>query len=172
MKNIFLIGFMGTGKSTIANALQKEFGLQVLEMDEQIAEQEKMSISDIFKTKGEAYFRDLETLFLKNMKEQSECVVSCGGGVVLREENVEEMRRSGCVVLLTAEPETILERVKRSNGRPILEGNKTVEFITQLMEQRKEKYELAAEMIVHTDGKTACEIAKVIMKKVKEDGEE
>lgn len=171
MQNIFLIGFMGTGKSTIAESLKNIYGLNVLEMDELIAKQERMSIPEIFAAKGEEYFRNLETQFLVEMKSQRNCVVSCGGGAVLREENVEEMKKNGYIVLLWAAPETILERVKDNDDRPILNGNKNVTFITELMEKRRGKYEAAADVIVHTDGKTILEISEEVMQKVKKMGE-
>lgn len=171
MQNIFLIGFMGTGKSTIAESMKNMYGMKVLEMDELIAKQEGISIQEIFASKGEEYFRNLETRFLTEMKSQSNCVVSCGGGAVLRDENVKEMKKNGCIVLLWTTPETILERVKDNNDRPILNGNKNVAFITQLLEKRREKYEAAADVIVYTDGKSILEISKEVMKKAKEIGE-
>ena len=87
------------------------------------------------------------------MQERKNTIVSCGGGAALRAENVKEMKKNGRVVLLTAHPETILERVKDSEDRPLLNGNKNVEFIDNLMESRREKYEAAADIVVHTDKK-------------------
>lgn len=156
--NIVLIGFMGAGKSTISGYLKKTFGMEVIEMDQIIAEREKISISDIFKTKGEEYFRDLETALLIEMQSRTNVVISCGGGVPMRERNVIEMKKNGKVVLLNARPETILDRVKNNHDRPLLEGNKNVEFISELMEKRREKYETAADIIIETDGKNSKEI--------------
>ena len=171
MKNIFLIGYMGTGKSTVAAYMSKEYGMEVLEMDEMIATRENMSISDIFVKYGEEYFRDIETKLLVEIQSQENKVVSCGGGVVLREQNVEEMRKGGRIVLLSAEPETILERVKDDNGRPLLQGNKTVEFISEMMGKRREKYEGAADIIVQTDSKQVADICNEIHDKIKEIGD-
>ena len=126
MKNIFLIGYMGTGKSTVAAYLCEHYNMNVVEMDQEIVEREGMSISDIFATKGENYFRDVETNLLLEIQKKENQVVSCGGGVVLRERNVEEMKKSGSIVLLTARPETILERVKDDDSRPLLKGNKNI----------------------------------------------
>lgn len=160
--NIVLIGFMGTGKSSVSSYLKKAFDMDVIEMDQVIAQREKMSISDIFKTKGEEYFRDLETNLLIEMQSKKNTVISCGGGVPMRERNVAEMKKNGKVVLLTASPETILERVKNNHDRPLLEGNKNVGFISELMEKRREKYEAAADLIVSTDGKSKKEICEEI----------
>lgn len=166
MKNIMLIGFMGTGKSTVASCLCREYGMGIVEMDELIAKRAGMSISDIFAQYGEEYFRDLETNLVLELQSQSNQVVSCGGGVVLRERNVEEMKKGGSIVLLTAEPETILERVKDDDNRPLLRGNKNVAFISDMMEKRRPKYEAAADVVIHTDGKEVEEICREIIEKV------
>jgi len=161
--NIFLIGFMGTGKSTVASVFSKKYGMKTVEMDETIADREGKSISDIFAQQGEEYFRNLETSLLKELKERHGFIVSCGGGVVLREENVRLMKESGVIVLLTASPEVILQRVKNDNQRPVLQGRKNVEAIRELMEGRRAKYESAADMIILTDGKTKENICEEIM---------
>lgn len=166
--NIVLIGFMGAGKSTISEYLSTVFDMKLVEMDQVIAEREEMSIPDIFDTYGEEYFRNLETNLLKELQTGQKCVISCGGGVALRSENVVEMKKNGRVVLLTARPETIYERVKDSNDRPILNGNKNVEFIADMMEKRREKYEAAADVVVHTDNKTILQICEELISKLME----
>lgn len=166
-KNIMLIGFMGTGKSTVASCLCETYGMDLVEMDELIATREGMGIPDIFAKHGEAYFRDLETNLVIELQSEVNKVVSCGGGVVLRECNVKEMKKNGCVVLLTAKPETVLERVKDDDNRPLLRGNKNVEFISEMMEKRREKYETAADVVISTDGKDVETICKEIIEKVR-----
>lgn len=165
-RNIFLIGFMGSGKTTVANYLSKTYGMQTEEMDNAISRQEGMSISDIFAVHGEAYFRGLETELLIKMQKKENIVVSCGGGVPMREENVAEMKKSGSIILLKASPETIYERVKDNHERPLLEGNKNIAYISELMEKRREKYEAAADFVVDTDGKKISVIAQEIMQKL------
>lgn len=171
MKNVFLIGFMGSGKSTVASCLSKNYGMEIIEMDEVLVEREGMSIPDIFAKKGESYFREAETNLLIEIQSEQNKVVSCGGGVVLREKNVQEMKKSGQIVLLNAKPETILERVKDDDNRPLLEGKKNTEFISDMMEERRPKYEGAADFVIQTDGKTADEICKEIFEKIKKTGE-
>lgn len=167
MKNtIFLIGFMGAGKSTIAECLRRSYGRKVVEMDQRIEEQEQMPISRIFEVKGEEYFRRLETKLLRELKGQPDLVVSCGGGVPLRSCNVEVMRESGQVVFLTARPETVYQRIKNSHNRPLLENNKNISFIASLMEERKERYEAAADYLVATDNRSKEEICREIMDKI------
>ncbi len=161
--NIVLIGFMGAGKSTISDYLKTVFAMDVIEMDQIIAERAGMSISDIFETYGEQYFRDCETNLLIEMQSRTNVVISCGGGTPMRECNVVEMKKNGRVVLLTAKPETILDRVKDSHDRPLIENNKTVPFIADLMSKRREKYEAAADIIIETDGKSELEICEELI---------
>ena len=137
-KNIMLIGFMGTGKSTISAFLSSELGLPEVDMDARIAENAGMSIPDIFEKHGENYFRDLETKTLIEVSDCNQAIVSCGGGIVLRDENVEYMKANGKIVLLTATPQTVYNRVKDSKNRPILNGNMNVEYIEQLMAKRRD----------------------------------
>lgn len=166
--NIFLIGFMGCGKSTVASGLQRMYGKKVVEMDQLISERQGMSIPDIFDKYGETYFRDLESKLVEEIQGMENQVVSCGGGVVLREQNVAKMKENGQVVLLTAKPETILERVKYDNNRPVLKGKKTVAGITELMEARREKYEAAADIVIRTDKKSISKICEEVMQKLAE----
>ncbi|MEZ3435298.1 MAG: shikimate kinase [Lachnospiraceae bacterium] len=164
-QNIFLIGFMGTGKSTIAAELSRRLGMERMEMDTAIAEEQGMSINDIFKEYGEAYFRDLESKLLTELQKKKGMVVSCGGGTVLRSENVQYMKKSGMIVLLGASPETIYRRVRNSNDRPILNHNMTVEYISELMEKRRGSYESAADIMIETDEKTPSQICDEIIQK-------
>lgn len=162
--HIFLIGFMGCGKSTNAACLSKLTGACQMEMDQEIVRSQGMEISEIFAAHGETYFRDLETALLKSLKGKEPMVVSCGGGAVLREENVALMKDMGTIVLLTAEPETIYERVKDSKERPVLNGNMNLGYIEELMEKRRPRYEKAAELTVSTDGRGAEDICREILK--------
>lgn len=166
--NIILIGFMGAGKTSISDYLNTMFAMDIVEMDQVIADREEMSIPDIFATYGEEYFRNLETELLIEMQSRKNTVISCGGGVALRERNIEEMKKNGRVVLLTASPETIYERVKDSKDQPALNGRKDVEAISELMEQRREKYEAAADIVVNTDGKTVQQSCEEMIRKLTE----
>ncbi len=160
--NLFLIGFMGAGKSTVARYLHRH-GMEWVEMDQEIERREGMAISEIFRLHGEGYFRELETGLLLSLEHQENTVVSCGGGAPLRALNVEAMKKSGIVVFLTARPETILDRVKNSQERPLLEGHKNVKDIAELLALRTAKYESAADVLVATDGRSAEEIGEEIL---------
>jgi len=162
--NIFLIGFMGTGKSTIARELEKMLHTECMEMDEMIVKRQGMSIPDIFEQYGEDYFRDAESKLLMDLKKKENVIVSCGGGVVVRPENIGYMKESGTIILLSATPQTVYERVKNNTNRPILNGNMNVEYIAGLMEKRREKYERAADITIITDNKNVEEICKEIIK--------
>ncbi len=158
--NIYFIGFMGTGKSTISKHMAEITGYEEIDTDYEIVKKENMRIPEIFETYGEEYFRKKETEFLKGMREREHCIVSCGGGMALREENVKLMRETGVIVLLTATPETILERVKNGKDRPILNGHMNVSYIKELMEKREPYYKQAGEIVISTDGRNSMDMAK------------
>ena len=157
-KNIFLIGFMGCGKSTMARLLSKRTGAKLIEMDETIEAEAGMSINEIFETYGETYFRDLESNLIARISAEGGAVVSCGGGAILRPENVACMKQNGIVVYFSATPETIYRRVRNSTNRPLLNGNMNVEYISSLMKTRLPRYHGAADVTIHVDGKEKSEI--------------
>lgn len=164
--NIVLIGFMGTGKSTIARRLGAMFAMEVVEMDQVIAQREGMSIPAIFETYGEQYFRDAETGLLIELQSRKDLVISCGGGTPMRERNVAVMKENGRVVLLDARPETIYERVKDDHSRPLIEKNKNIPFIAGLMEERRERYTAAADIIIQTDDKSILQICEGLIRRL------
>ena len=147
--NIVLIGFMGAGKSTVARTLGEWFDMEIVEMDELISDRQRMSIPEIFEKHGEEYFRNLETNLLIELQKTSRTIISCGGGAAMRSQNVSE-------------------RVKENDDRPLLKNHKNVEYIAELMEKRREKYETAADLIVQTDEKNVQEICKEMITKLME----
>lgn len=163
MKNIYLIGFMGTGKSTVGTMLAETLGTKCIEMDELIQKRQQMSITEIFDAFGERYFRDLETELLHSLVDEEQIVVSCGGGSVLRNENAEIMKQSGRIILLTASPETVYKRVRDSKTRPILNGHMSIAEIRSLMEKRKVRYDAVADVKIATDEKSAEAICAEIV---------
>lgn len=163
--NIYLIGFMGVGKSTIGKLLVEKTGGILTEMDETIEKEQGISINEIFATYGEQHFRDLESALLERIGHLSGQVVSCGGGAVLREQNVKSMKANGKIIFLSATPETIYERVRYSTNRPLLNGNMNVEYIAGLMEKRRAIYEAAADITIATDGKEKKAIVDEIIER-------
>ena len=170
-RSIFLIGFMGAGKSTIARALQRELGFPLIEMDERIVKEQGMSINDIFAQYGEDHFRDIESQLIVDIGKEEPSIVSCGGGVVVRPQNMQSMKEIGRIVFLKATPETIYERVKNSTDRPILNGHMNVEYIAELMEKRRALYEAAADITIQTDGKMREQICEEIIGKMRNTNE-
>ena len=159
---------MGAGKSTVSEYLSTLFAMKYVEMDQVIAKREQMSIPDIFETYGEEYFRNRETELLIELQSERNVVISCGGGAAMRERNVAEMKKNGRVVLLTASPEVIYGRVKDTEDRPVLKGRKNVEGISELMEQRRGKYEAAADIVIRTDRKSVLEICEELIERLTE----
>ncbi len=161
--NIALIGFMGTGKSTVSEYLRDMLAMEEADVDSIIVQDQKMEIKDIFAQYGEEYFRKCESNAIISLQNCRRTIISCGGGAVIREENVINLKKSSRIVLLTASPETILERVKYSDERPILNGNMNVEFIKGLIDKRAAYYEKAADIMVETDRKSVQQICEELV---------
>ena len=159
MSSIVLIGFMGSGKSSCGRALAKRMGFPLLDTDAEIVRKAGCSISEIFEKQGEAFFRELETAVLKELiAGKKDCIYSVGGGTPLKEENRELLKQLGVVFYLKASPESVYERTKGNNARPLLQGPDPMGRIKELMEERKEIYPLAADHVIETDGHTVSEI--------------
>lgn len=162
-RHIFLIGFMGTGKSTVSRKLGDMLHVREIDMDHAIVMENGMSIPEMFERSGEKYFRDKETEMLRKLSGESPAIISCGGGTVLRPENVKLMKACGKIILLTATAQTVFARVRHGKERPVLNGHMNVKYIAQLMEKRRPAYESACDVRVSTDHKTPEEIAKEIL---------
>ena len=164
--NLVLIGMPGSGKSTVGKILSRMLCMPLVDTDALVEQTAGKTIPELFAQKGEPYFRACETALLKSFAQGAPRIVSCGGGVPLREENVAAMRESGTVVLLTAAPEVILERVRDSDERPLLQGHKAVPYIAALMEQRRPKYEAAADITVDTSQLNIEEVCRQVLRQV------
>ncbi|MDE2222544.1 MAG: shikimate kinase [Candidatus Omnitrophica bacterium] len=163
-KNICLIGFMGSGKSMIACELGRRLGLEVVAADELIEAKEGRRILDIFKTKGEAYFRDLEQKVIEEISQRRGIIIDCGGGVVLRKENLANLKSNGIVFYLQAAPEVIYERVKHEGHRPLLKGPDPLGCIKELYNQRLPLYNQADFVIDANDASIEGPVAEIIKK--------
>jgi shikimate kinase len=120
MKNIVLVGFMGTGKTTIATQLANRLSMRYVSTDGLIEKREKRTINEIFTKSGEDYFRDVESDVIREVSGMEGLVIDTGGGVVIREENLASLKSTGVVICLTADEETIMERTKKYKHRPLL----------------------------------------------------
>lgn len=154
MKNIILIGFMGCGKSSVGIKLSYRLRRPMIDTDKLIEKDEGRTISEIFETDGEDYFRNLETECIKRLTGTvNNHIISVGGGLPIREENHALLKKLGTVVYLRAKVETIYERVKHDTTRPLLQGDSPQQKIRTLMEKRAPIYEKAADVIIDVDGK-------------------
>ena len=162
--SISLIGFMGTGKTTVAGKLSRRIGIPAVEIDDLLVKEAGMSIPDIFKTQGEAGFRDLEERVCVKTAAGDPAVISCGGGTPMRRANVDSLKAAGPVILLEGSPDTIYDRVRRTTGdRPMLARYMSRGYVSWLMKQRADAYHRAADAVIRIDGKTPDEIADEIM---------
>ncbi|MBQ7226947.1 MAG: shikimate kinase [Clostridia bacterium] len=159
--NIALIGMMGTMKTSIGKLLAERTGKTFLDTDEMYEKAEGRTISETFDTDGEAYFRLKETEIVKKASSELNAVISCGGGVPLKSENVEALRASSIVVLLTATPECILKRTSVNDDRPLLRGG-DLERIKKICADRKKAYESSADVSIDTTDKTPIDCLPLI----------
>ncbi|MBF0537825.1 MAG: shikimate kinase [Nitrospirae bacterium] len=153
MKNIVFTGFMGTGKTTVGCLLSETLGRPLIDIDSEIETATAMKINEIFATHGEARFRQIETDMAMKVSKIKGVIISTGGGIVLREENMTHLRRNGYVVCLMAMPETILSRLAGSDDRPLLKVPNPLQKILELLDFRRPFYE-KADLIIDTDDKT------------------
>lgn len=146
-KNIYLVGFMGTGKTSVGRELAEKKKWRFVDLDELIELKEKRAISDIFSKDGEPYFRRLEKQVLKEVAKESGFVVACGGGIVIDPENIKIMKGSGVTICLTAKPEVILERTAGYAHRPLLNVGDPKKQIELLLKLRSPYYAQADKTI-------------------------
>ncbi len=147
-QNIVLIGFMGSGKTSIGRLIAGRLGFQFVDTDALLVQRTGIEIPEIFRLEGEEHFRDLETGVLESLTHLQRCVISTGGGVVLRERNRELLRELGFVVLLTASEEVIFERVSRNSKRPLLQTPNPRETVAGLLAARQPAYAAAAKFTI------------------------
>ena len=135
MNNIYLVGFMATGKTAVGKELARKKKWHFLDLDELIELKEKRTIADIFAKEGEPYFRRLEKRVLKEVAKEKKFVVACGGGIVIDKENIKTMKENGIIICLSASPEVILQRTQGTSHRPLLnvkDQKKRIELLLKL----------------------------------------
>lgn len=162
-KNITLIGMMGAGKSLIAERLSRRLdGYVAVDTDVVLEYHHNQFIPDMFKEKGEEYFRDAESKILEMVYTKDKMVVALGGGAFERPENRELVKKNSYVIYLKASPETLYERVKDSTDRPLLKKGFSKDDVAQILAKREANY-MQADSVVVTDGKTADEVVTEIL---------
>ncbi len=169
-KNIVLVGMMGCGKTSVSAELQKFFpDFALVEMDSELEERAGMKITEIFQIHGEEHFRIAEKQLVTEISTESSQIISTGGGVFLSEENRALLNENSLTVYLSADSETIYERVKTDNSRPLLKSDDPKARISELLAERTPYYKLAHTEI-STVGKNVRAIAEEILEKYKNHG--
>ncbi len=165
--NVVLLGFMGTGKSTVARRLAAETDYKFVDLDKEIVKLAGKSIPEIFAEDGEKAFRDLESKVVKEISQKDALVISTGGGVVLRDKNIDNLKENGILILLTATAEEILARTKDDDNRPLLEVESPLEKIKTMLEQRADKYD-CTEYKIDTTELSIAEVVSEVKSIIKE----
>jgi shikimate kinase len=165
LKNIFLVGFMGAGKSTVGRLLARRLGWRYCDADKVIETKAGKTVSEIFSSHGEPRFRDLESDTIKSLAGKERQVVATGGGAVMREENMRAMKNGGVTVYLKAPMSVIWERIKHSRTRPLLNVDNPLEAAAELLRKRIPYYE-KADITLDTAQLTPEEAAEEIIKRL------
>jgi len=159
MSHIFLVGFMGAGKTTVARLLAERLDRPCVDVDEIIEAESGRSVREIFEDEGEPAFRALESRALLSLQTAEPSVVACGGGIVTRDENRSALKRLGCVVYLKVSAGETLARVGADGTRPLLSGPGGVLAATSLLEARESLYAAVADISIDTVGLSAEQVA-------------
>lgn len=169
MRNIVLTGFMGTGKTAVGRLLAERLQRPLIDVDSEIEREHGTSIAEIFAGQGEAAFRSMEAAVIRRLAGTEGSIISTGGGAVLREENLDTLRRTGIVVCLTASPETVLKRTSVAAGaRPLLRTEDPLGRIIEMLRVRRPFYE-KADLIIDTEGKTPADVAEEIIARIEDE---
>lgn len=161
MKTVCFIGMMGAGKTTLTKLLSDKLNIRYVDLDSLIESNEKMSVSEIFKTKGEQYFRKVEKDTLQNIFKPQGMIISLGGGAFENEKTRELLLNNALVIYLKTSPDCILNRIKDDKSRPLLANNMTIDRISEILNKREQNYLLAHKVII-TDKKTPLQIIQEI----------
>ncbi|MBQ9278707.1 MAG: shikimate kinase [Lachnospiraceae bacterium] len=166
---IILVGFMGSGKSSVGKRLSKKLGIRLLDSDTCIEENEKKSINEIFNEYGENAFRNMESELLNKLfLSKDKFILSTGGGMPCFNDNAKMIKKTGVSFYLMSSPDSVLERLKNDTTRPLLQGDDRYEKIKALMSKREDFYREAADIIIETDGKTVDDITDEIIERLGE----
>jgi len=162
--NIVLIGYRGTGKSTVAKLLADKLGRVVVSTDAEIVTRAKQPIPEIVQQFGWEHFRDLESQVCAELAGRDGLIIDTGGGAILRPQNVQALKATGVLFWLTARVQTIARRIGGDTQRPSLTGTKScIEEIEEVLRERQPKYQAAADHIIETDGRSLAEVADAIL---------
>jgi shikimate kinase len=167
--NIALFGFMAVGKSVVGRLIAQRLDLTFIDLDDMIMNRAGKPITAIFEEDGETRFREIEKAVAREVSARGGQVIACGGGTLINSENLENLKKSSVMILLTADPETILKRVESDgDSRPLLKAPDTLERIKSLLCARSSSYLKAADIVVDTSYRTPEEVAEDILLRLKE----
>jgi len=158
LNNIFIVGLMGSGKTSIGKLLAKKTGRLFIDIDNEIIKESDMTITEIFNKFGENYFRDLEHKILSKAKSTENHVISTGGGIILKLENIKIMKNSGTIIFLDIDVETQLSRVKNKKNRPLLDGDNMIGNLVNIKKERDYIYKNISDYIISISEKNKSEI--------------
>lgn len=162
--NIVLIGYRGTGKSTVGRQLAARLGRVLVSTDAEIVKRAKRTIPEIVAREGWEYFRDLESSICRELSSRDQLVVDTGGGTILRTENIEALKNNGAVFWLMASVETIAKRIGGDNQRPSLTGSQSfVDEIQSVLRERTPKYQAAADHMITTDDRSIDQLVETLL---------
>lgn len=165
-RSIVLIGFMGAGKSSVGRLLEKRTGLTRFDTDERITSKSGLTIPEIFSQHGEERFREMETEALQSLSNEKAAIIVTGGGIVLRETNVDLLHRLGITVWLDANEEILFQRARRKGNRPLLQAENPRNKFSELLRTRVSLYAKIAEVRIDTSKLTHDEVADMILDKI------
>ena len=162
--NLILIGYRGTGKSTVGKILAERLGRELVSTDAEIIRRVRLSVPDIVQRFGWDHFRDLESEVCRELAGKDELIIDSGGGAILRQQNVDCLKKNGVLIWLTATVRTIADRIGGDTQRPSLTGTKSfTEEVEEVLRERQPKYKAAANHMIETDGRSVTEVAEAIL---------
>lgn len=162
--NIVLIGYRGTGKSTVGKILAERLGRELVSTDAEIIRRARLPVPDIVQRFGWDHFRDLESQVCRDLAGKDGLIIDTGGGAILRQQNVDCLKKNGVLIWLTATVPTITDRIGGDTQRPSLTGAKSfTEEVEEVLRERQPKYKAAANHVIETDGRSVAEVAEAIL---------
>ena len=165
--NIVLIGYRGTGKTSVGQLLAERLGRQLVSTDAEVIRRATLSIPEIVKQFGWDRFRDLESDACLELSGKDRLIIDTGGGVILRQRNVDALKAKGVLVWLTASVRTITERIGGDTQRPSLTGTKSfTDEVEEVLREREPRYKAAADHVIQTDGRSLAQVADAILARV------
>jgi len=162
MKNLVLVGFMGSGKTVVGKLVAERLGMHFMDMDDEVERREGRKISEVFAQDGESYFRRLERVLTQELASQTDWVIATGGGIVLDPRNLDDFRKTSVIIGFGIHVDTVLQRVGHQTHRPLLEGGDKHKRVQKLLAQREPLYRAAGEYI-DTNDRTIDEVVNKVV---------